>query len=411
MANCTPRVQFGSLLLVACVQMGCSLLETKQESDLIDTAANISGKVEVTSSQQGQAYVQLFRQGNGNIEMINKLPLARSGRYSLTVLPDTYFIGSFVDANNDRVYQDGEPATYHGIEGDAPIPIELSEDDRYNAETLTVSGPIKTKPQVDIVSRLTLANQNIGRLIAFDHEMFSRDNASKGFWRPLEHLDEYGGGLMILQEYQVDKTPIIFVHGILGTATEFSDLIDRLDLDRFQPWILQYPSGIRLDMVSDYFVQAMDLLQAKFQFERAIIVAHSMGGLMTRSFVMKHQESNANYELSMVMTINSPLYGMDSAASGVNRSPIVIPVWRDVASSSEYVNRVHSWTWPEEIPYHLVFSYLPNEGSDGVVPLESQLSLSLQDEAVRILGFEAQHAQILHDKAFIERFNRILEGY
>jgi hypothetical protein len=89
----------------------------------------------------------------------------------------------------------------------------------------------------------------------------------------------------------------------------------------------------------------------------------------------------------------------------------VIPVWRDVASSSEYVNRVHSWTWPEEIPYHLVFSYLPNEGSDGVVPLESQLSLSLQDEAVRILGFEAQHAQILHDKAFIERVNRILEGY
>jgi hypothetical protein len=39
------------------------------------------------------------------------------------------------------------------------------------------------------------------------------------------------------------------------------------------------------------------------------------------------------------------------------------------------------------------------------------LSRSLQDEAVLILGFEAQHAQILHDKAFIERFNSILEGY
>ncbi len=108
-----------------------------------------------------------------------------------------------------------------------------------------------------------------------------------------------------------------------------------------------------------------------------------MGGLMIRSFVMKHQQDQNEYQISLVITINSPLYGMDSATMGV-KSPIVIPVWRDIASNSDYVKRVHAWRWPKEIPYHLVFSFLPKKEGDGVVPLRSQLSLTLQDEAVRI---------------------------
>ena len=161
-------------------------------------------------------------------------------------------------------------------------------------------------------------------------------------------------------------------------------------------------------MVSDYLVDALNHLYSRNNFPQISIVAHSMGGLMIRSFVMKQQEQHSPYKLSMVVTINSPLYGMESAEIGVNTSPIVVPAWRDVATGSDYIKRVHDWAWPKDIPYYLYFSYLPEESGDGVVPLVSQLSQSLQKEAVKIYGYQAGHASILKNKEFIQALNDTL---
>jgi pimeloyl-ACP methyl ester carboxylesterase len=304
-----------------------------------------------------------------------------------------------------------EDATYLGIENTMPTTITVAEKQTVNIGALAIKGPIETRTGIEVRNALTKVTANIGRVIALDDPMFSHENAAMGFWRPFDYADQYGGGLMMLQEYEEKKTPVVFVHGITGTGLEFEPVIASLDRERFQAWVLQYPSGVSLDLVSDYFLESLDQLHIRYQFPRVIVVAHSMGGLMARSFVMKHQQSGASYSLSMVMTINSPLYGMDSAAKGVKLSPIVIPAWRDVASGSDFVNKVHAWHWPREIPYHLVFSFLPHKEGDGVVPMRSQLSLSLQDEAVKIHGFQAQHAEVLRDDEFIKRFHSILSGY
>ena len=62
------------------------------------------------------------------------------------------------------------------------------------------------------------------------------------------------------------------------------------------------------------------------------------------------------------------------------------------------------------VPYHLIFSYEQGEGSDGVVPLESQIPLSLQNEAIRLYGFKSGHALVLTDPGFIDTFNRIMDS-
>jgi hypothetical protein len=163
-------------------------------------------------------------------------------------------------------------------------------------------------------------------------------------------------------------------------------------------------------MISDYMLKAVVGLQDKHGFNQMIVVAHSMGGLVTRSFVKKYvdkfPERKDNFRL--VMTINSPLGGMHSATSGVNHSPIVVPSWRDVADNSEFLNDLHEWIWPQDIPYYLVFSYKPGDDNDGVVGLNSQLPLKLQSEATRMFGFNNTHVGTLHDDAFIELFNEIL---
>ena len=154
-------------------------------------------------------------------------------------------------------------------------------------------------------------------------------------------------------------------------------------------------------------MKALNQLHNIYAFSDVQIIAHSMGGLMSRSLLMK-QQVKPSFDISLFVTINSPLYGMDGAASGVKHSPIVIPSWRDVASGSDYVTRVHDWRLPADIPYHLIFSYLKEEDGDGVVPLSSQLSQSLQDEAIKIYGFNAQHAGILKMPELATRLNQIL---
>ena len=153
---------------------------------------------------------------------------------------------------------------------------------------------------------------------------------------PVDFVEQFGGGLMLLQPFEPNKVPVVFVHGISGTTKSFEKVIAALNKNEFQPWVLQYPSGLRLDVVSEYLRQALDKLYAQYKFPRIMIVAHSMGGLMTRSFMMKYVEGKSAYKIALGVTINSPLQGMDSAATGVKSSPIVVPVgatWRATATT------------------------------------------------------------------------------
>lgn len=165
-------------------------------------------------------------------------------------------------------------------------------------------------------------------------------------------------------------------------------------------------------MISDYLVEAVSRLQYRYNFKKFYLVAHSMGGLVSRSFVKRYIDRNpSNLEkIGLVMTINSPMAGMQSASSGVKYSPIVVPSWRDITPKSSLIAEINNWDWPDEIPYHLVISYLEGESSDGVVPLASQANLKLQREAKRIYLFNAEHTNLLNNKKFHVILNEVLNS-
>jgi len=93
--------------------------------------------------------------------------------------------------------------------------------------------------------------------------------------------------------------------------------------------------------------------------------------------------------------------GMPSAASGVKNSPIIVPSWRDIAENNEFLKDLHSWDWPSEIPYYVVFSYADGVADDGVVALNSQIPFKLQKEAIRMYGFNNSHVGTLDDKKLL----------
>lgn len=403
------RLFFKILLLfsVILLQTSCSLLEIKAQSEQLAGVSFISGTLENVGTES-PVYAVLLKKTTTSVEIAAQILIDEKNRYQFYALPGSYIVGAYIDNNKNGEREDNEFYGLYSQNNDPYQIIQIGADEQRDLESFRITRLLKLDEGNKSVTNLSKSLTNIGKVISLDDDIFLNENSELGLWQPLTFVNKIGGGLFMLQAFEPNKTPIIFVHGILGNPKEFDKIINALDRDKYQPWVLYYPSGLQLNLVSDYLQSSLNQLKQQYDFTDIHLITHSMGGLMSRSFLMKHQKQAPDYGISLYMTINSPMYGMQSATSGVESSPIIIPSWRDIAINSDYIKRVHHWHIPPDIDYHLIFSYLPDEEGDGVVPMSSQLSLSLQEEATQIYGFQAQHAHILQDDRFIQRFNKIL---
>ena len=408
--NYLKYVFIASTLLIA----GCSVIqnieEFTQQVETIDETTDISGKVTNESGRGGPIIAALLKADDNFVRVVSDYQVSGDGSNKFFALPGTYTLGAFVDTNNDGIFQHGEPSTYLGENQGLPIIFELEKDRPKKMRTLTIKKASPQSRSEKIVYNTGKALANIGRVVKLRDPMFSRDYAELGLWKPLDFTEKVGGGMFLLSKYREGRVPVVFVHGIKGTPLDWKHVIKGLDRTKFQPVVLHYPSGLPLDMISEFMLKAVNKLQSKHGFDEFYVVAHSMGGLVTRSFVKKYVTGDNPARIGMVMTINSPMMGIESAAAGVKYTPVqfVVPVFHDVAYKSDFIIALHEWRWPQDIPYHLVFSYYEDEANDGTVSLDSQIPRSLQNEASAMYGFRAEHAGLLKKSQFTRKFNSIL---
>jgi pimeloyl-ACP methyl ester carboxylesterase len=121
-----------------------------------------------------------------------------------------------------------------------------------------------------------------------DDELFSEEHGSKGYWEGVSFFKEFGGNIYFLEEYDPQKIPILFIHGATGTPKGWKYFVDNIDRTRFQPWFFYYPSGARIQGMSYLLLWKLENLKFKYNFEQLYITAHSMGGLVARSFIIDY---------------------------------------------------------------------------------------------------------------------------
>ncbi len=88
------QVKFFTGLIYSAILMfvfGCGLKDISDQANLITNRSSIHGKVEIESTQPGLVYVQLYRQMDQYIELVNKLPLTNNLHYQFDVLSGTYY--------------------------------------------------------------------------------------------------------------------------------------------------------------------------------------------------------------------------------------------------------------------------------------------------------------------------------
>ena len=403
-----------SLFVLIGVQLNisaCSLLEIKEQAQKTESSGVIKGRILLDTSKSGPVSVHRYYLKNNTYVTDSFIHTNSDGEYQFYTLPGTYYIAAFVDSNEDGEYQDNEDADFYSVENGKPTPVVVKPKETVTVATITISGtPPELSKRYTSEDALEKSVQNIGKLTSLNDPMFTQSNNSMGMWKPLQFLEQVGGGLFLLQKYQHNKIPVLFVHGMNGGPLDWKEAISGLDREYFQPWIIYYPSGLRVDMISDYMVQAISYLQRKHEFKRIFIVAHSLGGLVAGSSIKLYRQRYPDLadSIDLLVTVNTPLGGMESAAMGVKNSPIVLPVWRDLDPDSKFLHDLSAWFFPEDIPYYLFFSYMSGSGDDGIVPLQSQIPYKIQQNAAKIYGFNNTHLGTLKDGIFLNLFNAIL---
>jgi len=104
-------------------------------------------------------------------------------------------------------------------------------------------------------------------------------------------------GLYMLQPYQPDKIPVVFVHGLMSSPQTWVSMLNGLMGDpvlrrRYQFWFFKYPTGNPVLYSAATLRDSIRRVRMTFdpdgrdaQFNKMVIVSHSMGGLLSKTMV------------------------------------------------------------------------------------------------------------------------------
>jgi pimeloyl-ACP methyl ester carboxylesterase len=381
----------------------------------------LAGNVALPSSPYGTVLILLYSAKMEENKLVSYTIPADTGHFSFFVSKGMYYLTAFEDRNNNLSYDKGELVGYFGAPDKIVIPAE-NVTPQNSGDVLNLDMELKYtdhylagfQPAID----LERINQSVfvkfGQISSLDDKIFSAENGANGYWKPLTFLRDCGFGIYFLEPYDPEKIPVLFVHGALGTPEGWKNIVERLDRSRFQPWFYYYPSGFRLEDVADALNEIIKKIHETYGFKTLYITAHSMGGLVSRSFIMKNFYQDHQDYIKLFISISTPWNGHRLTEKGVKKAPEAVPSWHDMVPDSDFIRSVFQMDFPEECTYYLTFSFKGNcslflYNNDGTVELSSELDYRAQNDADMIFGFDEDHGSILISPEFLDYFRQILD--
>jgi pimeloyl-ACP methyl ester carboxylesterase len=186
------------------------------------------------------------------------------------------------------------PATVF-IKMDPFISQVRGEDTTYRGEILAYD-PLKTR-EISINGRTAPLETDFTTPLAYAIDKMPPPKTMKAFFNPEIWADRQG--LFMLQPFQSDKIPVVFVHGLISSPRTwllmFNDLMGDSQLrERYQFWFFMYPTGnpvlYSASILRDSLVEISSVYDPEGTnpaFNRMVIVGHSMGGLLSKTMVQQ----------------------------------------------------------------------------------------------------------------------------
>jgi pimeloyl-ACP methyl ester carboxylesterase len=378
----------------------------------------IAVKVTNPSTTATNYALALSRNRSGSNEMIGFQVLGPDGiALFLLQLGHKYSVAAFSDLNGNGTYDGGEPAQM--VRNILPTPFAEATN-RAPVLTLTLT-PNNILPRGQ---KIVLPRENpklgealpvsIGKIANLDDPKFSVEVGEMSMWQPYKFIEQEGFGIYFLEPYSPTKIPVLFVYGIGGSPQDWRTIFQKMDRKKYQLWFYQYPSGFHLDKSANALANSLILLKQRYGFERMDVVAHSMGGLVSRGAIQRAADLAKTNFVTHFISISTPWGGHELAQRGVKYMNYPVPSWQDMVPGSPYQKEILSKPLPTGTQYHLIFSFksssgfgLPDE-NDGVVSVQSQLLPQVQQEAASVFGLREDHKEILNSPITLQHIEKIL---
>lgn len=365
-----------------------------------------------------------FARARERLSLVDHVLLQRPGSWYTRLAPGCYAVGAFEDLNRDTRYAD-EPALKL-LHPDRMLELEAGG----RVDSLDLVIPPDGRFAIDAVDPFAQQTRDLaarshedqiyvsldsvaveGKLAELADPRFGEASGKLGYFDVYTFAWKLGPGIYFLEPFDPKKIPVLFVHGAEGYPQQFTKLIEGLDRTRFQPWIFFYPSGARLDAVAHFLSEQIARLELRLGFEALAVVAHSMGGLVSRAFILDHHARVDRDSVRVFVSISTPWEGVASARSGVERSPVVVDAWRDVAAGSSFLRSLFYEDaaaktprhLPETVAYHLIFGV-----SDETISVPSAIRWQVVREAGDRWPLPYGHVEILSSPEASLLLNEIL---
>lgn len=407
-------------MLVATVS-GCGLLHLQREIQQAHRElVLIPGRLDSNESGRDVLVALLDKHG----QLVRYRIAALGETFYFTEVPAEYQLLAFDDRNGNFALDPDEPRQWLPqvrssalqVQPDAATRERLGQLNPIHLKTSDLAAAPAVNLSLDVLYREQPRLQsNYLQPVSFDDPRFDAANTQLGAWQPLTFIRQLGYGLYLLAPWDPDKEPVFLVHGINSSPRDFQALAAGLDHQRFQLLLFHFPSGVPLNNSAYMLSLGMRDVQRRFAPQRVHVLAHSMGGLVARRAVQMLSADDSR-NLCLFITLSTPWEGHPSAATGLQRVPVEVPVWKDLAPGSPYLQQLFAQPLPRHIHQWLLASYAGNsrllpEPNDGVVPVASQLRDAAQDEATHLFLLNDSHTAILQSKraeALLERaFNSL----
>lgn len=405
--------------LISTAICGCSFSKLKDDIARFDMLSHeFSGNVILSGIESNSVVLAAMQDNEGNDTYAFRV-MSGPREFVFKAAKEPLYFFAFDDRNKDLAFQSDEPYGRNAPAG--PVDPATGRTDDIRIVITPASTENQDFPKGMVGKRLADrlgqqgVNFQVGTVTELDNAWFSEEQAKKGLWEPYGFMEDAGTGIHFLENYDPKRIPVLFVHGINGTPQNFRAIIENLDRSRYQAWVFSYPSGLRLSLLARGLYNFMGMLNRVYDFDRLHLVAHSMGGLVSRGSINLCVKNNDCDYLRSYTTMSTPWAGVASAKSGVKWAPTVVPVWRDLDPNSIYVQTLFDTPLPKELPYYLIFGFkqgsiLGSDSSDGVIKLTSQLRLASQEQSSEVRGFNESHTSILSSDIVIENIMDILDS-
>ncbi|WP_394125863.1 lipase family alpha/beta hydrolase [Vibrio hepatarius] len=387
-----------SLVTLLSLQLiGCgNLLSLRSDLQAVDSIyKEITVNVPTTDSTKRHIIVQLSELNKSSVLTVNSMEKTDKTAFpSFFNLTDYIFV--FEDQNFDFTYQLSEPSYLFKQETLVNNRVFIQSDNKKIGGVPTLDG-LAVVPYLEFKVR----EDRVGAVVTLDDPVFSARAKEMGMWQPLQFVENDYGGIFFLEAYDPAKIPVLFIHGMGGSGQDFEEMIAFLDKDKYQPWLVNYPSSLSLTFLAHSVASLMRQLNEQYQYRPIHIVAHSMGGVLTQRYLNVCSVGNRCHSIRSFTSIASPFGGVPSAESGVKYSPVAMPSWTGLMPNGHAIQNLFPSDRKNLRPPHLlIFGYDKGTGdigasSDGTILMSSQLRVEAQEQAEEIYGFNYNHTDIL----------------